>query len=74
MIEWVENKVAELTAKGAGATLSGIGKIVLQCDDLILIVGIIGIYFMIFGNRKTGTKLTSLSMLVYLLAEVISKC
>lgn len=74
MIECVENKLTELTVKGVSVTLAGAGKLILQFYDLIIIVAIVGVYFMIFGNKKMGTRLTSLSMLIYFLAEVISKC
>ncbi|UYZ39094.1 hypothetical protein OD350_28900 (plasmid) [Clostridium beijerinckii] len=74
MIQLFENKIAELTAKGFGITIAAAGKLVLECDELIIVAGIIGIYFMIFGDKKRGTRLTSLSLLVYFLAEVMSKC
>lgn len=74
MLDWLQSKVAELTASGLSATIAGIGKLVLQFDDLLIIVAIIGVYFMIAGSKKLGTKCTSISILIYFIAEVISKC
>lgn len=74
MLDWLKTKAAELTASGLIATVAGLGKLALQFDDLLIIVAIIGVYFMIVGNKKLGTKITSGSILVYFLAEVMSKC
>jgi len=74
MLEWVKNKAENLTTKGLSTTFSGIGKLVLQFDDLLIIVAIVGVYFMIVGNKKLGTKITSASILIYFLAEVLAKC
>jgi hypothetical protein len=74
MIDWVKSKVSEITTQGVITILAGTGKLLLQFDEVFLIVAMIGVYFIIFGNRKMGTKITSISTLLYFLAGVISKC
>lgn len=46
-------------------------------DDLyyvFVIIGIIGMIFNIAGEKETGTKITSLSVLTYLLSKVVFLC
>lgn len=72
MGEWIRSKITEIAAKGIETSLVATGKLLLQFDDLILIIAIVGIYLIIFGNKKMGTRMTSLSILIYFLAEVMS--
>ncbi len=38
---------------------------------IFIISGIVGMYFIMAGEKKIGTKITSLSLLIYLLIRVV---
>ncbi len=50
------------------------------CDNLaqqefVFVIGaLIGAYFMIAGNKKVGTKITSTSFILYIILKVVTSC
>lgn len=55
--------------------IKGIVYILVQFDEVFIIIAMLGVFFMIFGNKKIGTKITSSSILIYtVLRMVVSKC
>ncbi|MDF2701024.1 MAG: hypothetical protein K0Q49_2588 [Haloplasmataceae bacterium] len=71
-IEWVATKFSDLTAQGVTVIIAKTGSLIVNCEGLFIIAGLIGVYFMLAGNRKTGTKITSTSILLYLLGVILS--
>lgn len=66
-ILWVLKIVGKGIAKGLIAVIQG-------SDAIFIIVAMVGVYFIMSGNRKLGTKLTSGSFLTYVLAKAVLGC
>lgn len=68
---WVGNKLAGgfiwvLKQMGIGGAV-----IVSELDYIFLLGAIVGVYLIMAGNKRLGTKFTSLSILSYLIARVV---
>lgn len=74
MIDWLKSKGVELAGKGVITTANGIGALLVSMEGIFVIIAIIGVYFIVFGEKKWGTRLTSLSILLYLLGRVLQVC
>lgn len=67
--EWATGKVMEIKFKVATDT----AELLNHLHNVFIIVAIVGVYFILAGDKKTGTKITSISFFSYLiLRSVIS--
>lgn len=71
-LEWVVTKFSDLTAEGVTMVLAKTGMLIVNCEGLFIIVALIGVFFTLSGSRKTGTKITSASILLYMLGVLLS--
>ncbi|NFE73404.1 hypothetical protein FDC27_05030 [Clostridium botulinum] len=71
-MDWLINKIGDFTLWITKGGLRGIGKLGVECTGIFIIVGIIGLYITMSGNRKLGTKITSSDLMIYLLLKVLS--
>jgi hypothetical protein len=75
MLEWLNKVLGEKAGQLAVKIINGIAYLVLQFDEVFVIIAILGVFVMMSGNRKLGTRMTSLSILLYaVLRAVITKC
>lgn len=74
MLNWLKTHLASWTAKGVTTSIAGVGILLVQLEGVFIIVAIVGVYLVMSGHRSLGTKFTSLSILLFLIAEVLSKC
>lgn len=70
VIKWLIDKLGTLlTVVG-----SGIGIATNELTPIFIVVAMIGVLLTMMGNKKWGTKLSSLSFFIYLLFKVVFKC
>lgn len=50
----------------------GIGNIALGGESLFVIAAMIGIYITMAGNKKLGTKISSISLISYVLIKAVT--
>lgn len=62
VIKWIFN----LSEKGIGTVAS-------EVEPIFIIVTMIGMFFVMFGLKSLGTKLTSISILGYLIARMVMR-
>jgi len=65
--EWASEKAIEIQFKIA----TDLAELVEHFYNVFVIVAIIGVYFIMFGDKKTGTKITSLSFFSYLILRSV---
>lgn len=71
-MEWISNKTGEFVGWIAKGGLRGIGRIGNECTGIFIIIAIIGVYITMSGNKKLGTKITSLDFMVYIILKAFS--
>lgn len=71
-MEWIGDKLSSFVGWIAKGGLRGLGKIGDECTGLFIIVAIIGIYITMAGNKKLGTKVTSMDFIIYILLKAFS--
>lgn len=73
-MDWIKSKCAEIAGSGLLKTANGLGTLLVSLEGVYIIIAIIGVYFIVFGEKTWGTRLTSLSILLYLLGRVLQVC
>ena len=68
ILNWIGDKTGQII--GAGA--KGITIFICNFDGAFIIVAIVGIYLIMAGSKKLGTKLTSGAFILYLICKVIA--
>lgn len=71
-MEWIEDKISSFVGWIAKGGLRGLGKLGNECTGLFIIIAIIGIYITMAGNKKLGTKVTSMDFIIYILLKAFS--
>ncbi|GAA0076225.1 hypothetical protein UT300005_06030 [Clostridium sp. CTA-5] len=71
-MDWLINKIGDFAGWITKSGLRGIGNLGVECTGLFIIVGIMGLYITMSGNKKLGTKITSSDIMIYLLLKVLS--
>lgn len=77
-MEWLKQELlAKLNSYKIGLKASILKDINWYLDDIYIIfviIAIIGMFGIIAGERRIGTKITSLSIIVYLVSRVVLTC
>ena len=69
-LEWLCEKAVEFLS-GGFITICG----VLAAQSEIFVIGaLVGAFFIMMGNKQTGTKITSTSIFLYVILKVIGSC
>ena len=66
-ITWLSEKALELLNGG----LINVCKALSAQTHVFSIVAIVGAYLIMFGNKETGTKITSTTLITYVLLKVV---
>lgn len=72
LISHVKTVIMNATATGVVCIISKSGQLILNCEGLLIITAMLGIYLVISGNKELGNKFTSLSILIFILGKVLS--
>ena len=67
-LEWLGEQVLELINGG----LVGICNTLAPQTSLFVLVALVGAYFIMMGNKQTGSKIMSTSVITYLIIKVVS--
>lgn len=70
-IEWTGEKIGEGIIYSLKWIGKKIGNVALSGESIFVIAAIIGVYLSMAGNKKLGTKISSISMLTYLIVKVV---
>lgn len=70
--DWVINKSTELGSDMVVGVIGGTGNLIVSLEGVLIIIAIIGIYLVIANNKQLGTKLTSMSIFIYVLGKVLA--
>ena len=68
ILNWLGSKIGWLITIG----VKGIAAFMINFDGAFIIVAIVGIYLIMAGSKKLGTKLTSGAFILYLICKVIA--
>ncbi len=68
------DKTTEVAETVAIETIHLIGEGIVGLEGILIIVAIIGVFLLMFGERKWGTRLTSISTLLYLMGRLLLSC
>lgn len=71
-VDWVKGKATEVATNESVNLITKMGKTIVDCEGILIIIALVGIYFTLANNKKLGTKLTSASILIYLLGVLLS--
>lgn len=64
-MNWLIERLGQFVGEGIGYTAT-------QLEPVFVIIAMLGVFLMLFGAKKLGTKLTSVSILIYTLTRIIS--
>ena len=67
VITWLSEKALELLSGG----LINACKALSAQTHVFSIVAIVGAYLIMFGNKETGTKITSTTLIAYIILKVV---
>lgn len=70
-VNWLFDKIGKGFVWVLGGTAKGIGITATELEPVFIVVAMIGAFFIIFGEKRWGTKLTSISIFAYVLVRVI---
>ena len=69
-LNWLSEKGIELLSGG----IISICKLLAEQSQVFIVGALIGAFFLMIGNKKTGNKITSTSILLYVILKVIALC
>ena len=69
-LEWLCEKTVEFLS---GGFITICGALVAQ-SEIFVIGALVGAFFIMMGNKQTGTKITSTSIFLYVILKVIGSC
>lgn len=69
-MEWIMEKVNGLISYLESSASQAIGGKILELAPIFVVITLVGIYISMSGNKKLGTKLSSGSVIIYLLLKV----
>nr|DAG16340.1 MAG TPA: hypothetical protein [Caudoviricetes sp.] len=69
-LNWLCEKAVELLS---GGLVSICGALAAQ-SEVFVIGALIGAFFIMFGKKATGTKITSTSIFLYIILKVVGTC
>jgi len=64
-MNWLTDRLGQFIAGGIGYTTA-------QLEPVFVIIAMVGVFLILFGAKRLGTKLTSFSILVYTLTRIMS--
>ena len=67
-LNWLGEQVLNLLNGG----LVGICEMLASQSSLFVLVALVGAYFIMAGNKQTGSKIMSTSVITYLIIKVVS--
>ena len=67
-LNWLGEQVLNLLNGG----LVGICEMLASQSSLFVLVALVGAYFIMLGNKQTGSKIMSTSVITYLIIKVVS--
>ena len=67
-LKWLGEQVLNLLNGG----LVGICEMLASQSSLFVLVALVGAYFIMLGNKQTGSKIMSTSVITYLIIKVVS--
>lgn len=70
VLNWLGEKAVEILNGGLVAVC---GTLASQ-TEVFMIGALVGAFFIMLGNKNTGTKITSTSILLYVILKVIGSC
>lgn len=73
-IEWVCNKVMVFFGDGLMNGFTAICGALSEQSEVFLIGAIVGAFFLMMGYKETGNKITSTSILLYVILKVVGAC
>ena len=73
IVDGITSRIGSFFAWIGGKIATGIASMVIELTPVFVVVCIIGVFISMSGNRKLGTKVSSLSFMTYLLLRVIFK-
>lgn len=71
MVDVVTSKIGDLFSWVGRGIATGIASSVIELTPVFTVICMIGIFITMSGNKKLGTKISSLSFIVYILLKVI---
>lgn len=71
IVDGITSRIGSFFGWIGGKIATGIAGMVIELTPVFVVVCIIGIFISMSGNRKLGTKISSLSFMIYLLLKVI---
>lgn len=69
-MDWIVEKVNGLISYLGISISQFIGARLVELAPIFVVISLIGIYLLMFGNKTLGTKLSSGSIIAYLLLRV----
>ena len=69
-LEWLCEKTVEFLS---GGFITICGALTAQ-SEIFVIGALVGAFFIMMGNKQTGTKITSTSIFLYVILKVIGSC
>jgi hypothetical protein len=70
-IDWLLGKAGEGVKLLFSTTADGIGYTALELEPIFIIIAMVGIFLILFGEKRWGTRLTSLSIITYTIARIM---
>lgn len=67
-LNWLGEQVLNLLNGG----LVGICEMLASQSSVFVLVALVGAYFIMLGNKQTGSKIMSTSVITYLIIKVVS--
>jgi uncharacterized membrane protein YuzA (DUF378 family) len=64
-INWLLEGLGQFVSNGIGYTAT-------QLEPVFIIVAMAGVFLILFGAKRWGTKLTSFSIIIYTLTRIMS--
>ncbi|KJS81659.1 MAG: hypothetical protein JM58_16425 [Peptococcaceae bacterium BICA1-8] len=70
-MQWLIDKIFQGLSWIIDKISNGLGFAIKDLDGVLIIIAIIGVYFIMAGNKKLGTKITSGSIIVYAILRAV---
>lgn len=74
MGEAIKSKISWLLAESASNVAVGLGVSIIHLEGIFIVIDIVGVFLIMSGEKTWGTRLTSMSILIYFLGRVLSQC
>ena len=71
IVDGITSRIGSFFSWVGGKIATGIASMVIELTPVFVVICIIGVFISMSGNRKLGTKISSLSFMIYLLLKVI---